>query len=78
MRVSASKLRQNIYSILDEVLESGVPAEIEWKGKLLRIVPEGPHSKLSRLKRRDRIVGDPEDLVHMDWLDHGHNSGDLP
>ncbi len=70
MRVSASKLRENIYSILDEVLESGVPAEIEWKGRLLRIVPEGRHSKLSRLKRRDCIVGDPEDLVHMDWLDH--------
>jgi len=70
MRVSASKLRENIYSILDEVLESGVPVEIKRKGKLLRIVPEKPKSKLSRLKKRDCIVGDPEDLVHMDWLEH--------
>ena len=70
MRVSASKLRENIYSILDEVLESGVPVEIKRKGKLLRIVPEKTKSKLSRLKKRDCIVGDPEDLVHMDWLEH--------
>ncbi len=70
MRVSASKLRENIYSILDEVLESGVPVEIKRKGKLLRIVPEKTKSKLSRLKKRNCIVGDPEDLVHMDWLEH--------
>ena len=24
-------------------------------------------SKLQNLKRRDCIVGDPEDLVHLDW-----------
>ncbi len=70
MRISASKLRENIYSILDEVLESGVPIEVERKGKVLRIVPEKPKSKLSRLRKRDCIVGDPEDLVSVNWLDH--------
>ena len=26
-----------------------------------------PPSQLQNLKRRDCIVGDPEDLVHLDW-----------
>ena len=29
MRLTASRLRQDIYRILDEVLESGIPVEIE-------------------------------------------------
>ena len=70
MRVSASELRQNIYSILDEVLESGVPIEVERKGKVLRIFPEKPKPKLSRLRKRNCIVGDPEDLVSVNWLEH--------
>ena len=30
---------EDIYRILDQVLETGVPAEIERRGKLLKIVP---------------------------------------
>jgi hypothetical protein len=68
MRVTASKLRADIYNILDESLKTGVPVEVVRKGKILKIVPESKPSKLSRLKKRNAIVGDPEDLVHMDWL----------
>lgn len=67
MPLSASKLRQNIYRILDGVLESGVPVEVERKGKLLRIVPVQAPSKLDRLPRREVIVGDPDSLVEIDW-----------
>jgi hypothetical protein len=67
MRVTPSKLRENIYGILDQVLETGHPVEIIRKGKSLKIVPEAQPDKLSRLKKRKCIVGDPEDLVHMDW-----------
>ena len=38
--ITASSLRQNIYTILDEVLETGVPVEIERKGQILRIVSQ--------------------------------------
>jgi antitoxin (DNA-binding transcriptional repressor) of toxin-antitoxin stability system len=69
MRVTASALRQDIYRILDRVLETGEVVEIERKGKLLRIVPPEPRRRLDRLPRRDYIVGDPEDLVHLDWSD---------
>jgi antitoxin (DNA-binding transcriptional repressor) of toxin-antitoxin stability system len=67
MKITASKLRENLYSILDQALE-GVPVEVIWKGKSLKIVPEVKPDKLSRLKKRYCIVGDPDDIVHMDWL----------
>jgi prevent-host-death family protein len=68
MKITASKLRENIYGILDQALETGIPIEVIRKGKTLKIVPEAKLDKLSRLKKRNYIVGDPEDLVHMDWL----------
>lgn len=70
MKVSASKLRENIYSMLDQALQTGAPIEVVRRGRLLKIVPEIPKSRLSRLKKRDCIRGDPEAIVHMDWLKH--------
>jgi prevent-host-death family protein len=67
VRLTASKLRENIYRILDQVLETGVPVEIRRKGKMVRIIPVEPPSKLARLVRRDYLRGDPEDIVHLDW-----------
>jgi hypothetical protein len=68
MKVTASKLRENIYNILDQALETGVPVEVERKGRILKIVPEAKPSKLAKLKKRDCLIGDPESIVHMDWL----------
>ena len=68
MRVTASKFRENLYGILDQALETGVPVEVIRNGKILRIIPEVKSDKLSRLKKRKCIVGDPESIVHMDWL----------
>jgi len=67
MRVTASKLRENIYRILDEAIETGVPVEVVRKGVVLRIVPEKPRSKLDGLKKRSVFVGDPDDIIGMDW-----------
>jgi prevent-host-death family protein len=68
MRVTASKLRENVYRILDEAIATGVPVEVVRKGKLLKIVPDKPVSKLDRLKKRKNIfVGDVEDIIGMDW-----------
>lgn len=71
MAISTSELRQNIYRLLDEVLETGVPLEIERKGQRLRIVPADPRSRLDRMVGHpDFIVGDPDELVHIDWSEH--------
>jgi len=68
MALSASKLRQDIYRILDEILASGVPVEIERKGRRLRIVPADRPSRLERLPRRDAYLkGDPDEIVEIDW-----------
>ena len=70
MAISASKLRENVYRILDEVLATGQPAVIERNGRRLHIVAEPLPSRLANLVRRDGVVvGDAEDLVHLDWSD---------
>jgi antitoxin (DNA-binding transcriptional repressor) of toxin-antitoxin stability system len=68
MPISASALRGNVYRILDQVLETGVPVEVSRKGKLVKIVAEQRPSKLNRLKKRPYPLRDPESIVHMDWL----------
>ena len=68
--LTASKLRENVYKILDQVLETGVPVEISRRGRRLRIVPldRPAKSKLENLKEhREAIRGDPEEIVHIDW-----------
>lgn len=70
MLLSASKLRENIYNILDEVLETGTPVMIKRRGRLLKIMPEKPskQDKLKALeKHEDTLLCDPEEIVHMDW-----------
>ena len=66
MRSTASKLRENLYRILDEVIETGVPVEVVRKGIVVRIVSEKPVSKLARLKKRNLFVGDSDDIIGMD------------
>ncbi len=65
--LTPSKLRSNIYQVLDGVVETGVPVEIVRKGITLRIVAEKAPSKLSRLKKRTAFVGDPDDIFKIDW-----------
>ena len=68
MPLTASKLRENIYAILDKILASGEPIEIERRGRTLRIEAVDARSRLDRLVRRpDAILGDPDDLVELDW-----------
>ena len=67
MVLTASKLRENIYRILDRVLETGIPVEVRRKGRTLRIVATDPPSRIARLERRPYLLEDPEDIVHLDW-----------
>jgi hypothetical protein len=68
LATTASKLRANIYRMLDEVLETGQPLEIERNGKVLVIAPKEERSIWDRLPCREGfIVGDPDELIHVDW-----------
>ena len=77
MSISATKLRQNLYSILDRLIETGIPVEIERKGHILKIISEKPVNKLDRLEKHDLIVGDPGDIVHIDWSEYWEGDKEL-
>ena len=48
--------------------EGVLPVTFEKFGEhSLKIVPDKPVSKLDRLRTRHIFVGDPEDIVSMDW-----------
>lgn len=68
MLITPTKLRANLYKIIDRVIATGNPVEIERHGHIVKIIAEAPKSKLSNLtKHPGTIKGDPEDLVHLDW-----------
>lgn len=65
---SATRLRANLYRVLDRVLETGIPAEVERHGRRLRIVRAEAGGRLARLKPHpEYLAADPEELVHLDW-----------
>lgn len=64
---TSDELCQNLDQLLDEALESGVPLEIEHRDRKLFISLPPRLDRFTNMKRRDCIVGDPEDFVHMDW-----------
>jgi hypothetical protein len=67
-QVSDSNIQRDILELLDKVVKTGVPMEIVRKGKRLLISPAEKRRNLDRLEEHpDFIVGNPDDLVHIDW-----------
>jgi len=68
-RLTASHLRQNIYRILDEVIETGQPIEIERKGRVVRIETKAQDKSIFEIltPHPGSIIGRSDDLVHIDW-----------
>lgn len=68
MAISASQLRANVYRLLDQVLETGRPLEIERNGKSLLVVAKEAPPLWDRLPRQQEyIADDPGELIHLDW-----------
>jgi prevent-host-death family protein len=67
MHISATELRQNLYRIIDLVLETGETVEITRKGGTVRIVPERRSSIWDRLEVHDVVVGDIESPWEAIW-----------
>jgi hypothetical protein len=63
--ISLTALRNNIFKIVDEVIKTGNPVELERKGHRLKIVIEAKKSKLENLKPHDCIVGNPDELIDL-------------
>jgi len=64
MSISVSSFRSNIYRILDEVVKTGKPLELNRKGSRLAIVPLDK-KKLDNLVKHNVVVGDPQELVEQ-------------
>lgn len=65
--LTASQLRQDIFRILDSVIESGRPVSILRKGEIVLLAPTKKQSKLSTLKKHDFSDEPPEAFDHIDW-----------
>ena len=66
--ITVTELRGNIYNLLDEVLNTGIPIEINKGGKKLKIIPVGKSKKLQNLVSRPNVIkGNPDDLVGISW-----------
>jgi hypothetical protein len=70
MKVTATKLRAELYRILDEILETGQPVEVtRQKGTL--VIKRATSSRRRKRKKPSSnpnvMVGHPDDFIHFDW-----------
>lgn len=73
MKVTATKLRSELYQILDRVLETGEPVEVSRSQGTLVIKPLLSERRKEARKAKpgsnpNLVVGDPDELVHFDWV----------
>lgn len=69
MVVTPSKLRENLYNLLDSVIEKGELLEISRKGKILRIVPEQRPSRLDKIVPKNITTASDDELINTSWED---------
>jgi hypothetical protein len=72
MKVTPTALRRDLYALLDRVIETGEPLEIERKGVPLKVEAKPVESRLERIRRmgiKDLWIGDPNDIFHIDMLE---------
>ncbi|MEI6438295.1 MAG: type II toxin-antitoxin system Phd/YefM family antitoxin [Candidatus Omnitrophota bacterium] len=67
MVMTATQFRKDLYRVFDRALQTGTPVKITRKGKTFLVVPPEQKPRLASLKKRNVIMGDPEELVHQDW-----------
>jgi prevent-host-death family protein len=66
-KVTLTELSNNIERLLDEVLETGIPLELNKNGKLFKIIPVET-DKLKNLTFKPNVIqGNPDDLVNITW-----------
>lgn len=70
MTITVTKLRTDLYRVIDDVIRKGIPVEVELRGRKVRIVPAEPRDKLANLtKRPGVIVGDAGRLAQASTFD---------
>jgi hypothetical protein len=69
MKRTATDLRAHLYEALDHVAKTGEAIEIERNGVELCLMRKPKVTKKTRTPKTlpNLIVGDPDDLIHMEW-----------
>lgn len=69
MKRTVTDLRAHLYEVLDHVARTGRPVDVTRSGVELSIVRKDKLRTRKRSPRKipDLIVGDPDELVHMEW-----------
>ena len=65
MQLNATRFRKHLFEVLDHALQ-GEPAEITYKGAILRLTRPPGGSKLAGAVRRDALLVDPQVIVESD------------
>ena len=73
-RMSLTALRNKLFKVVDEIIKTGIPVEIERNNHKLLIVLEEKKSKLDNLKPHDCIVGNPDELVNLKVTEWGETN----
>jgi hypothetical protein len=69
--LTATELRANLYRVLDEVAETGIPREIKRGERILLILPATPpQRKLEDLPRREVLGCTIDELIETSWDEH--------
>ncbi len=76
MLITATTFRSNLYKLLDDVLETGVPIKIKKNNRILEVYAKDKPGKLDRLTKHKSLNVSPESIVHIDWSKEWNN--DLP
>lgn len=65
---SVSALRANLYRLLDRVLETGRPLEVERRGELLKIERSEKRPRLSLVRPEPGYLNvEADELLGLDW-----------
>ena len=73
MAISATRFRADLYRLIGNVIKSGIPVEVELRGKKVRIVSAELIDKLANLvKRPGVIVGDTGRLARIKPFDEAN------
>ncbi len=67
MAITTTELRQDIFRILDSVIELGRPVSVQRKGHIVQLVPTKKKSKLENLKAHQFSDEPLEAFDHIDW-----------
>lgn len=74
MKMTATRLRTELYRTLDRILETGETVEIV-RARGTVVLQAAASARVGRTSRKpatnpDLVVGDPDELVHFDWSKH--------